>query len=215
MAVGSLSVGAGPNGALVPVLSENRIYSSNQKLSSVAINSIINKYNIKTVVFVTATRSLFGLKNDHSIEDLPASKNYEAALDGLSNATEKLIKAGKKIVLVVDNPTLPDPNDCIVRKTSLNLLNNFLAKTPNEHCLIELDHHLELSKKYRDLLLEVQSRNPENIRIFDTLKALCDMKQRVCRSYKDGKLLYSYSDHVSDYAAGLIGEELNRFLSDE
>jgi hypothetical protein len=30
---------------------------------------------------------------------------------------------------------------------------------------------------------------------------------------KNDRLLYSYSDHISDYAAGLIGKELNGYLA--
>jgi hypothetical protein len=31
----------------------------------------------------------------------------------------------------------------------------------------------------------------------------------VCLPVKDGRLMYWLTDHVSDYAAGLIGRELN------
>jgi len=204
--------GHGSNGSPVPVLSDSRIYNSYQKLTNIAIDAIINNTNIETVAFMTATRVLFQLKNDHSIEDLPTNKNYDVALDGLKNSTGKLINAGKKIVLIVDNPTLPDPKDCLNRKTSSDLLNNILLKSPNEHCRLQLSRHLELSQQYRKLLFEVQAGNPEKIKIFDTTQYLCDMTQGVCLSHKNGRRLYRYTDHVSDYAAGLIGEGLNAFL---
>jgi hypothetical protein len=205
--------GNGPNGAPVPVLSENTIYSSHQRLTNIAIDSIVTRKNIETVVLVAATRSLFKLKNTHSIEDLPSSKNYDAALEGLINVVNKFIEVGQKVVIVVDNPTLADPKDCFKRKTSSAFLNEILATTPNEHCQIELSRHLELSKQYIDLLLEVRSRNPGNIVIFDTTEYLCDKKNDICLSHKNGYPLYAYSDHVSDYAAGLIGVELNEFLN--
>ena len=72
----------------------------------------------KAEVLVTAVRSLFRLSNDYSIEDLPNNGNYDAALEGLTNALNLLIKAGKKIVIVVDNPTFPDPRDCVGRTTT-------------------------------------------------------------------------------------------------
>jgi len=207
--------GHGSNGSPVPVLSENTIYKSCQRLTNIAIDAIINNTNIETVAFMTATRVLFRLRNDHSIEDLPTNKNYDAALDGLKNSTEKLIHAGKKIVLIVDNPTLPDPKDCLNRKTGSDLLNKILLKSPNGHCRLQLSRHLELSQQYRKLLLEVQASNPENIQIFDTTQYLCDTTQGICLSHKNGHRLYRYTDHVSDYAAGLIGEGLNAFLNDK
>lgn len=204
--------GNGPKGAPVPVLSDKGIYRQYQELTRVAIETINNQENIETVALVMAARALFRISNSSSIAGLPDSKHYNTALEGLTNATKALIKGGKKIVLVVDNPTLPDPKDCMERKTSSDLLNKIILDKPNEQCLIEINHHLQLSKKYRDLLDAVAAGDPKNIQVFDTLQYLCDSKEGVCRSHKDGHILYSYSDHISDYAAGVIGENLNKFL---
>jgi len=70
-----------------------------------------------------------------------------------------------------------------------------------------------LSEKYRDMLLAVKSKHPNDIEIFDTTKYMCDVDHEVCLPYKNGRLLYSYGDHISDYASGLIGKGLNEFLS--
>ena len=207
--------GNGPNGAPVPVISRNEIYHAYQKLTNIAIDSIVNNQDIETVALVTATRVLFNLKNDYSIADLSTSKNYDAALEGLTKVTDKLIKAGKKIIIVVDNPTLPDPKDCLDRRTSSTFLNKILAKQSNQNCRLDLNRHIELSRKYKDMLLEVKYKNPEKIEIFDTIKYMCDIDHDLCLPYKNGRLLYSYGDHISDYASGLIGKGLNEFLSKE
>lgn len=207
--------GNGSNGAPAPILSENKIYKNYQRLTTIALGTIIGQENIETVALVTATRVLFRLRNDHSIYDLPASKHYNAALEGLSNAAGKLIRAGKKVVIVVDNPTLPAPKDCLKRKTSSKFLNKLLLDKPNEHCRIDIKQHLELSKQYRDLLLEVAARDADNIEIFDTTKYLCDIEGGVCQSHKNGHVLYNHTDHISDYAAGLIGKNLNEFLLED
>ena len=159
-----------------------------------------------------ATRSLFDLKTDYSIEGLPASPLYKEARDGLLAAIERLVRAGKQVVMVVDNPTLPYPKDCIERRTSSELLNNILLKEENTKCSLSLEHHLELSSQYRQLLTEVAANDPEHITVFDTIEYLCDTRIGVCKSHKNGRLLYSYTDHISDYAAGLIGRDLNAYL---
>ncbi len=206
--------GNGPNGTPVPVISNRPIFANYQKLANIAIKAVSENPKIETVALVTAVRSLFRLSNDNSIEDLPNNGNYDAALEGLTNATNMLIKAGKKIVIVVDNPTFPDPRDCVGRTTTSVVLNSVLVKGVSWRCRLEVRRHLELSKPYLDLLDQVRRTNPEKITIFDTLKYFCDLEKGVCLPYRNNRLLYSYSHHMSDYAAGRIGGDLNRFLSD-
>ena len=206
--------GHGAFGSPVPVLSKRAPYASYQKLTHIAIDALIQNKEIDTVAFMTATRILFSLRTSRALEDLPGSPNYEVALEGLSNAAKKMIQAGKKVVLIVDNPTIPaDPKDCLERRTSVGIINTMLPDETDKRCSVSLSHHLELTEKYRKLLLEVQSRYPENILIFDTIPYLCDAEKDICPSVKNGRRLYDYSDHISDYAAGLIGQGLNDFLS--
>ena len=204
--------GNNSNGSPAPILSENGIYARYQNLANIAVNAISKKESVSIVVLVAATRVLFDLKTDKSINNLPENTNYNAAFEGLGNTVRKLIGAGKKVVLVVDNPTLADPRDCMDRETSVPVLNRLLVKGANKDCSISLRKHLALSQQYRELLREVAAIDPVNIRVFDTMEYLCDIDDNVCRSHKNGHQLYSYSDHVSDYAAGLIGEGLNQFL---
>jgi peptidoglycan/LPS O-acetylase OafA/YrhL len=202
------------HGAPVPVLSNNEIYAPFQKLASIALDAISSNKNIETVVFVMATNNLFALNNDSSIEELPNSKYYAAAVEGLDNAVSRLTGAGKKVVLLVDNPTLPDPHDCMPRRINSGVIGGFLKRGPNPACGVSIARHLELSSKYRALLDEVASRHPGRVTVFDTLKYLCDFAAERCLPYKNGQMLYSYTYHISDYAAGLIGRDLNLYLAD-
>jgi peptidoglycan/LPS O-acetylase OafA/YrhL len=201
------------NGAPLPVISGNPIYAPYQKLALIATDAISNNKNIETVVLVMATSSLFRLRGDTSIEDLPNSKYYDAALEGLGNAVRRFIGAGKKVVLLVDNPTFPDPKDCLGRKIAVKALAQLLRPTQNPACTLTIARHLELSEKYRRLLDDVKSKYPKEVTVFDTIKYLCDTDGGVCLPYKNGRLLYSYSYHLSDYAAGLIGMDLNSYLN--
>jgi peptidoglycan/LPS O-acetylase OafA/YrhL len=205
--------GNGVNGPTVPVISSNELYKQYQKPISIAIGAISRNTDIEKVVLVTATRALFLLKNDSDMEDLPANTNYGAALEGLDNAISLLTEAGKQVVIVVDNPTLPYPQDCSDRVTRFNFINRVLnKKNPNPLCRLKISRHLELSKRYRDLLTQMESNHPESVKIFDTTNYLCGDEEGVCTTYKDGRPLYGYTDHISDYAAGLIGIHLNKFL---
>ena len=204
--------GQGPNGAPVPVISSNEIYKQYQHLTTLAVKTIAENKDIEKVVLVTATRTLFQLKSVTNIEDLPDTKNVELALDGLEETIKQLTTVGKKIVFVVDNPTLPRPNDCIDRKTSSTIINVILVKNSHTRCHLKITRHLELSKQYRDLLSEIEKRHPDFVKVFDTTKFMCDADQGLCEMYENGRLLYSYADHISDYAAGKIGVELNAFL---
>lgn len=203
--------GNGPNGAPVPVISESDLYKSYMKLSVPAIHSIADNKEVETVVLVAATRVLFRLANDKDIEDLPASRNYGDALSGLKSAVEVFEQAGKKVVLVVDNPTLPKPQDCLARKTTIELVNSAFAKD-QPSCILPLSRHRQLSALYRKLLEEVRASFPHTVRVFDTTGQLCDVEKNICTHTKSGRFLYSYSDHISDYASGLIGTDLNAFL---
>jgi peptidoglycan/LPS O-acetylase OafA/YrhL len=206
--------GTGSNGAPIPLISEASRYSNFQKITRIAVDNIEKNANIKTVVLVTATRSVFKLKTDYSIDDLPetTSENYAEALMGLKNTVYRFISAGKKVVIVVDNPSLQDPSICLSRNTRSELINNLIQTQRNNNCSISIDRHIALSEKYRKLLYEVQETNPENIKIFETVHDFCD-DNGICSISKDNHLLYSYSDHISDYASGVIGKKLNEYLN--
>ena len=184
------------------------------KLYNIAIESLLINKEIKTVILSSAVYKLFELKTNRHIDNLPLSNNYENAKKGLLLQINKLIKAGKKVVLVVDNPTLAEPRDCVIRKSRLSLFtnDNGILKLP-KGCSVSIKKHMKLSEQYLNLLNEIQNTNPQKIAIFDTLNYLCDTDNGVCNISKNGRMLYSYSNHISDYAAGLIGKDLNKFLN--
>ena len=206
-------IGSKPDDPLLPVLSNDLVYSIYQKRPlEVAIDLIGTKQSIHTVVIAAATRALFRLQNDYSIDDLPSSKNYGPALDGLDKTVTRLITFGKNVVLAVDNPTLPHKEDCIDRKTSSNFINSIVLRQPNPNCHIATQTYRQLSKQYRDVLFEIERRHPGRVRIFDATTTLCDAEKDVCSIEKNGRLLYSYADHISDYASTLVGRALNQFI---
>ncbi len=209
-----LFIGSGDGGPLLPVLSDHLIYSGyNSKAVEDAIAVVGAMESIDTVVIATATRALFNLGVDDSIEGLPGSNNLEPALEGLDAAVRRIVSAGKHVVLLVDNPTLPPKEDCIDRTTSSALVNRLLIRPSSRNCHLPLARHRQLSRKYRDLLLEIERRHPGNVSVFDATGILCDEAGGICSPTKGGRLLYGITDHISDYAATLVGRALNEFLA--
>lgn len=202
--------GTSVTGAPVPVLSENKIFERHQKHIVIATDAIVKNNAIQTVVLAAGARNVFNIKQ---IEDMPATPNYQAALEGVSNVIDQVLEAGKKIVIVVDNPTLPDPKDCIGRTTNSEFINYVFPVQTKALCRLELARHFALTEQYSKLLLELEKKYQGQVRIFDATAQLCELENNVCLPYKNGRLLYGFTDHISDYAAGLIGRELNMFLN--
>lgn len=201
----------GPVAGTVPILSDNRIFNPYRATARPMVNGATANPDIRVVVIATSARAMFSLEHDYSIEDLPTNGNRDAVAAGLRNTVETIVRARKKVVLVVDNPTLAHPEDCLGRNTSISVVNKlFVAE--NEKCKISLDRQLQLSKKYRSVLEEVRAAFPGDVALFETAKYLCDEVTGYCGMRKGGRFLYGHTDHISDYAAGLIGKDLNQFL---
>jgi len=208
--------GNGPHGAPLPVLSDDDLYAYYQPAARIALGAVAANPNVEAVVLVASTRALFQLASDSSVEDLPRSEHFEQARRGMTNATQLLIVAGKRVVLLVDNPTLPDPKYCLRRVTSSREINLTLSfGHENEKCRVALRRHMKLTEKYRALLRAVTASDPTNISMFDTTPYLCDMNSEICSAFDGERLLYSYTDHISDYAAGKIGRALNAWLTSD
>ena len=204
--------GPGIKGGVMPVLSNDPIYQKVSFSSPLAIQIIAANPAIEVVIFVTAVRSLFGLKEGNLLEDLEASPKVDVAINGLQKAIDQFKVAGKMVVIVVDNPTLANPEDCMQRSSSLNFINYFFPTKVNKRCTLTVENYLKMTQKYRLMLLELEKRNKGAVKIFDVTAILCDEEKKSCEFSKNNRALYSYSDHISDYASGLVGEQLNAFL---
>ncbi|HDG1706789.1 TPA: hypothetical protein PFE08_004496, partial [Kluyvera ascorbata] len=190
----------------MPVFTSDPKYSFYQKASRAVIDTIVDSNDIKIAVYVIASRAIFQLKSDDSISDLPETKNYELALNGLLAGVDKIVASGKKVVFVIDNPTLAHPESCMDRKTTINSVNDYLISShENKNCSISVAEQLRLSKKYRDLLSEIERKYPNKVYTFETIDIMCD--KGICSHHKDGHFMYSETDHISGYAGGIIGKE--------
>jgi peptidoglycan/LPS O-acetylase OafA/YrhL len=205
--------GAGSQGSPVPILSDDPDYTGVQTSAKFAINSLQNNESIKVVLIVVAARSIFKLKNEHSIEDMPYSNKYSSAYNGFRESVVKLLDSGKKIIFLIDNPTLKDPTSCIPRIISVPLLGKFNSQDHQAGCMITFEDHLFLSSQYRKLLYNLAEIDPERISVVDSNADFC-MESGYCTIAKEGRLLYSYTDHISDYASGIVAKRINTRISE-
>ena len=198
--------GNGPYGSLVPVISSAKVYQSFQTMTSAASDAIVRNPSIRVVVLTTGIRQLF--QTDMLLKHLSESREFNIALDGLDRMIAKLHASGKKVVLTVDNPALADPHECASRTTQYHFVNWFFQKPRNSDCSISINDNKKRTKIYRDLLNQLSAKWGSGIVIYDPINVLCIQEENVCPSKRDGHSLYSYSDHISDYANGLIAREL-------
>jgi len=166
-----------------------------------------NNKDIKVVAIVNGARTLLTPRG-YNEDALMRASNFEAVLKEIDRSIQQLVTGGKKLILVLDNPTLANPEDCLVRDTGFKWLNQAITKT-NARCSVSISRHAEITTRYRDLFEALKQKYPGSISIFDTAPFVCDSASERCKTFKDGRLMYSYTDHISDYAAGLIGQGLN------
>lgn len=205
--------GAQKEGALVPLLSTRSDFESLQPAVRLALDSLASNPRIETVVIATATRALYLLPRSDTIDGVAVGPRHAAALEGLRAFTAELLRAGKKVVLLVDNPTLPDPRKCVLpsRFTALAEAGRWFTDGTPKGCHLPLEQHRAMAAPYFQLLDEVRQLAPDRVQVFDSPSLLCHAG--ACRSRDAEGILYSYSDHISDLAAGRIGAALNRSLA--
>jgi hypothetical protein len=159
------------------------------------------------VAIVNGARTLLTPRG-YNEDALLRASNFDAVLQEIDRSIQQLVAGGKKLILVLDNPTLANPEDCLVRDTGFKWLNQAITKT-NTRCSVSIARHTEITTRYRDLFESLKQKYPGSISIFDTAPFVCDAASERCTTFKDGRLMYSYTDHISDHAAGLIGQGLN------
>ena len=183
-------------------------------LNSVSQNAYLAKsqqaYSIieksPTIQVVAITSSLRGIFQIDKLKGFIQSQdNSEEEFKVYSALISRLEASGKKVIFVIDNPTFPDPTSCISGGlTSSQILNTVLSRQANPNCQYSYTEYLQGTKPYRDWVNRLQQVHPQ-LTVFDTAPILCNINENHCGTYEKNQFLYSYSDHISDYAAKKIG----------
>jgi peptidoglycan/LPS O-acetylase OafA/YrhL len=196
----------------VPVVGKEPIYANHQPVSALALQTILAHPEIRLVALTTAMRVLFQLPPGSDerlpLPDLWPRQHGVWALNGLSRTVDALEGAGKKVVFVIDNPTLPEPRKCLPGGRALGLpVSLGGTRWPeNMDCGFALAQHLVLTRRYREMVSELARRHPRMV-VFDPTAILCP--DGVCAASQDGQFMYWRSDHISDTANEQLGRVLN------
>jgi hypothetical protein len=173
--------------------------------ANVAWQSVLDSSSIKLVIWVVALRNGFSLdKDDNIIGGIPVDELFAA----WGKVIQQAEASGKRVMFVMDNPTLSDPGNCISGGlTSSALLNQFLSRHKDPRCEIRYTEHLAKTLPYRKFAAELKQRHPTLI-VYDPTPLLCDIQNNMCNITLNGNFLYSYSDHISHFASAMLGRDM-------
>lgn len=174
--------------------------------NQLALNTILNNPEIKVVAWVATINSLFKIDGETGFimnEHIPSG-----VVLAYGQAIQQLESAGKRVVFVIDNPTLTDPRNCISGGlTPSPLLNTIFQRKENPRCSITYAEHLAGVRLYHQFTAELKRDHP-NLTIYDPTPLLCDIANNTCSVTQGEMFLYSYSNHISDYANSIIARDM-------
>ena len=173
----------------------------------IALQTMVDNPKLKVVLITVALRGIFPVDPETGFiaekETLSASK-----IAAYSQAIRQLEQSGKRVMFVLDHPTFPDPTSCVSGgATSSEFFNQFLRRKENKRCQVSYADHLAGTKLYREFAQELKRLHPD-LAVYDPAPLLCDIPANLCSMTQDGKFLYSYGDHVSDYANSMIARDM-------
>jgi peptidoglycan/LPS O-acetylase OafA/YrhL len=187
----------------------NLLSGYSEGLAKLAMDRITKDPAIKTVVLHNALRGFTALNQKTGLIDYAVTQEKITTwVNAYSSAIETLQKAGKRVVFVIDNPTLPDPSSCISGDmTPFAWLNKFIYRNVNPYCTVQYTDHIAGTAPYQNFVKQLQEAN-STLFVFDPLQQLCDIPNNICTYAENRNFLYSYGDHISDYAGSKIAKEL-------
>ncbi len=164
---------------------------------------------IRVVILANSFRHIFSTDKETRFINKPyATKEIEQLAQSQNEIVRRLQSAGKRVVFLIDNPTLPEPTSCIQGEmTQLPVLRHLLTRSANPHCSIRHTDHLAGTAAYQQFVQALKRLNPELL-VFDPLPLLCDTANNVCTYFDGSRFLYGYGDHLSDWANSKIAKQL-------
>ncbi len=190
---------------------------TNTKITKNMLDAVTNDDRIKVVAVVGAARAITDLHNDYSWRGLrDESLDWQSGEAQLGNFVEVLVAAGKKVILVVDNPALGTREGCLNRLVSVPLVGVLQMNKAdhNPECSLSLDEYYHLRQRYMDLLDSVRARFPDDVAVLDTAAEVCDLSAKRCTRTVDGRPAFVFTDHMSYHLAQKIGVKLNALASE-
>jgi peptidoglycan/LPS O-acetylase OafA/YrhL len=183
-------------------------------VNEIALRRVLDDPAIRVVVLTHALRSMTALEeNTGRILTPPDEAQRNTWHARYSQLIQRLLAAGKLPVLVLDHPTLPDPNDCIEgAMTDIPILGALLKRKANPHCSQTYQFHLTNTAPYRAFAQRLQEAFPALL-VFDLAPLVCDLTYNQCTITRQGQFLYSYGDHLSDVSNTLAARALHQAMT--
>jgi peptidoglycan/LPS O-acetylase OafA/YrhL len=209
-----LSRESGPDQSWMMIGPVNFLTGYSNGLAKLAMDRIVGDSQIKTVVLGNALRGYTGLNQTTGFIDHEVSEQkIQTWVDAYTQAIQAFEAAGKQVVFVIDNPTFPDPNSCIDGDmTPIPALNYFIYRNANAYCQIRYSDHVKGTAPYQEFLQRLKANNPK-LQIIDPTPLLCDIPNDTCSVLEGNNFLYSYGDHISDFASSKVAKKLLLALS--
>lgn len=178
-----------------------------REANAVALRVLLDRPELKTVVLVMADRDVTG---QTFASAGGTTRRPPAAIDGLDQAVTALERAGRRVALVLDNPRLRDPRQCMDRRPlAWPVVRHALGvadMSAAQRCAIGYREHIARMAPFTAVVDELRRRHP-GLLVYDPARVLCDSRRDICPMTMDRRYLYSYGDHLSDYGNGLVARQ--------
>lgn len=187
----------------------NQFEIDNYKGGIKATRFVADEKSIDTVLMVSRGPGYISAerytteKVNYFLLDNPSIKSKAKVFEtGLRRTLDLLLSRNKKIIFVIENPTLDfDPASC--------RLNRPFSLGDKSACLISYEKYIDEHKVYRDLTFAVLQDYP-TVTIFDTSKYLCDGEK--CFGKLNNKILYGDRDHLSEAGSKYLAQFLVPYI---
>jgi peptidoglycan/LPS O-acetylase OafA/YrhL len=181
---------------------------ANQARARAALERIKGDSNIEWVILSNTLVHMVQTNKQGLIASTASQSQLALWMQAYKDLLSELQTSGKRVMLVIDNPTLPDPNSCIEGDmTPFAWLNHLVYRRANSECKLPLSKHLQGTALYRSSFEQLAKSHP-NVQVFDTVPLLCDAASNMCTYHEGRQFLYSYGNHISDYASEKIAKQI-------
>jgi peptidoglycan/LPS O-acetylase OafA/YrhL len=162
-----------------------------------ALENIAQNPQFKTIVLQTFYKQMSEQKFQ-LVSDTTAKLSQEDTLTtALADTVSLFLRQNKRVVFVIDNPAITrSPLYCQERHFL------WMGKKPHHQCEITREAHEASLAPFRKIIANVQKLHPAML-VIDPTDILCTAQKCGMKS-PNGWDLYSYTEHLSDYAAAQI-----------
>ena len=82
----------------------------------------------------------------------------------------------------------------------------------NKHCELGLNDCNSTRSQYYQIFDLAKNKYQSNFFIVDPVDIFCDINQNFCTPFKEGELLYSYTDHMALNPSLILGSRVNNLI---